>query len=1065
MKHAARRLTLALAVLLAVVLVLVLLGADRSEAHPLQQLTISEICAANESLLSDSRGKYPDYLELHNPTREGVSLAGLTVSDGVHTSQPLPDIYLAPGGYRVIFLSETLTGFGLSAAGGEELSLLSAEGQLLSRFKTVPTQADQVMSLQGGRYLVTEEATPGYSNDRAGRTAFLTGKPGNSEQLVITEVLYRGSFILPDAYGDYPAAVEVYNASQSPIYLGDFFFGNRASGRLQCRLPDVWLQPGAYTYVLCDQLELKSGETLYLTDSQGVYTALDLPAVQKGQSLVLAGADYAPGGISLGHPNTADGVAAFAASRMDADAPLVITEVLLSGAGVPVEGALTDAVEIYNRSSQPVNTAGWYLQDSTAPEGFPLPELILQPGEYAVILCSRQTTGFALSEGEEAVLVTPEGYFATRISCGEAPGCSSSFDLEAAYWSFSAPSLGYANTEAGRTAFQQPAGGALRLSEVVSGGEEQDWVEVYNASNAPISLGDYCLTLDPKQPSRYPLPHVTLQPGDYCVIYMDPQAEISGRPAVAMTLSAQGEQLYLTRSGVLVDYYHLPELILGRAYGRSADGQPGVLKNPTPGAANAALASFCLSPVAVTPQGVYNNVEYVDVVLEGSGRIYYTLDGTTPGADALRYTGPIRLTETAVLRVVCRETGKTQSDSLDLTYVINEADTLDVITLVTDPANLFDYETGIYVGGPGGNVGDYPYYEANYFQPWERFATVSFFPLEGESFSEPCGIRIHGAFSRAQDKKSLAVMFRGSYGCSSLEYPLFGEDGLDSYESFLLRACGQDAGLARMRDEVVTSLVGEYTDVAVQDYRPVAVYINGTYWGLHYIREKISEHYVAGHYNVDADEVIMAEMNGVGVPEYKQVVSFAKQNDLRVDANYEKLCQMMDVTAYADYIIAQICVGNTDNANVKFFRPGNGKWTWILYDTDLALRSPGVNTVYTHLNPEGTAFENFLDTDLINALLEREEFRDWFLARIAWQIQTMWSEEPLTARIDALEAQLREAIEKDCLRWGDSFERWQTHMQSLREFAAEREGNLIRFVQSYFGLTDPEMASYGFRMQ
>ena len=112
--------------------------------------------------------------------------------------------------------------------------------------------------------------------------------------------------------------------------------------------------------------------------------------------------------------------------------------------------------------------------------------------------------------------------------------------------------------------------------------------------------------------------------------------------------------------------------------------------------------------------------------------------------------------------------------------------------------------------------------------------------------------------------KSFSCFFRASYGNSALRYPLFGEDGLDTYEAFLFRNTGQDYAKARMRDPLLADLISRETDVAVQKNRPVVLYLNGEFWGVYYIREKINENYVAGNYNVDQDQVDLTRANQSG---------------------------------------------------------------------------------------------------------------------------------------------------------------------------------------------------------
>ena len=123
---------------------------------------------------------------------------------------------------------------------------------------------------------------------------------------------------------------------------------------------------------------------------------------------------------------------------------------------------------------------------------------------------------------------------------------------------------------------------------------------------------------------------------------------------------------------------------------------------------------------------------------------------------------------------------------MDLTYLINENDTLATVCLVTDPDNLWSYSSGIYVKGPtAGTIS--PYHGANFWQNWEKSASVSLFETDGQvGFSEPCGLKIFGGYSRANGKKSLACMFRGKYGASSLDYALFGENGINSFGASIL---------------------------------------------------------------------------------------------------------------------------------------------------------------------------------------------------------------------------------------------------------------------------------------
>ncbi len=1052
---------------------------------PDYQIRITEICTKNESVLADNDGKFRDYIELYNPGPE-IDLAGCRLTDGNVTSKPLDTFVIPAGGYRLLFLGDTLTGFGLSASGGDCIQLLDPAGGILFQTNTTTLATDQVMLYRDGGYSVSDTPSPGFANDLAGVTAFRTGEQRESA-LVIHELLLENESALPDSSGAFCDVVELYNRGESPLSLGGWCLSDSLEQRFRYRLPDRILQPGEYLLIFCDgenyvnqdgeihtNFALSSGEVLCLTAADGSYGAVCVEFPGADVSMVRTDeGTYQPGGVSLGYPNDEAGEISFAQTRLDPDAALQISEVLLSAAGIPYEGAFQDVVEIQNVSSRLVSTRGWYMSDDSDPFAYALPERTLEPGACLVIVCGEETTGFSLSRMEQLRLMGPNRKFAPSVSCAMSQYGRSICLLDDLY-SSTGPSIGFSNDSQGQTDFarsQLPK--SLMISEVMSNNASYlrgpyantcDWVELYNASEEAILLSEYALSDTEEVLGLYPLPEQALEPGEYCVLFLseDGRNLHSDYPVLPGALSADGEPLYLSKGGQIVDYVLLPSLSQDAAYGRS-DGIWQVLSRPTPERENAAPAAVCAAPVAVTAQGVYDGVEYLDIELSGEGTIYYTTDATEPNRRDKVYTGPIRVTETTVIRAICMAPGKKNSQITDLTYLLNENDHLPVVTIVSDPANFFSAETGIYVYGLNYEPVE-PYRGANFWQDWEREATVSLFENDGTGFTSPCSVTIYGAFSRYQPKKSLALHFRAKYGASELEYPLFGQEGVSTYEAFVLRAGGQDSFRARIRDELITSLAAEYTDIAVQKYRPAVLYINGEYYGLHFIREKINEHFIAANYHVRAEDVTLARGSGSDCDAYEALEEYAATHDLTKQEYYDALAEMMDIEQYMDYIIAQICIGNDDNSNVRFFTTKGGKWRWILYDTDLSLYNPDYNSVQQHLNPYGTGAADYLSTVIINALLKNQDFKEAFLRRLAWQMDNIWTPENLHSRIDAMVAQIAPDMPKDMARWYDTQAHWDRYLGILRNYVDHRYEMLIPQVQTYFHLTDAQMREYGFRV-
>ena len=262
------------------------------------------------------------------------------------------------------------------------------------------------------------------------------------------------------------------------------------------------------------------------------------------------------------------------------------------------------------------------------------------------------------------------------------------------------------------------------------------------------------------------------------------------------------------------------------------------------------------------------------------GVIYYTLDGAKPNEESLVYTQPIPIVfspdhdggiayiETTMDRIprhmrwlepaaepfkatVVRAryviAGAEPSPVVTQTYFadpdIHRRFTMPVIAIATDPEGLFSAETGIYVPGKifADNDSDrwsYGQHPANYNQrgeEWERAAHLSWLDPQGqEGFAHDIGIRIHGAWSRVQTMKSLRVYARTAYGEGSITFPFFAEEQIQTYERLILRNGGQDFYRAYLRDAVGHSMMS-HLDLAVQNTRPVVVFINGVYWGIHYV--------------------------------------------------------------------------------------------------------------------------------------------------------------------------------------------------------------------------------------
>ena len=231
---------------------------------------------------------------------------------------------------------------------------------------------------------------------------------------------------------------------------------------------------------------------------------------------------------------------------------------------------------------------------------------------------------------------------------------------------------------------------------------------------------------------------------------------------------------------------------------------------------------------------------------------------------------------------------------------------LPVFSISTDPEGLFGYESGIYVAGktfddawvanPQETQGNFRLNAqmAQRGSDWERASHMEcFVPGEGRVLSQDLGIRIHGASSRFWPLKSLRLYPRGSYGAPRIEYPFFDLDPIsevsprmEEFEYLILSSGGSTVSENRLREPLQHRLAAPL-GVDGSAHRLAAQFINGEYWGITNIRERMGKRYFEDYYGADPDKTAILSGSGQiydataadGV-DYMAMLQYAVDNDL-----------------------------------------------------------------------------------------------------------------------------------------------------------------------------------------
>lgn len=557
-------------------------------------------------------------------------------------------------------------------------------------------------------------------------------------------------------------------------------------------------------------------------------------------------------------------------------------------------------------------------------------------------------------------------------------------------------------------------------------------------------------------------------------------------PHTNFKLSSQGESVILSNSeGTIIDEITYPKLFADESFGHSLDGsQLLIFTEPTPGAANESqgFASRSDTPELNVTGGFYEQPVQLDIVSsENASQTYYTLDGSVPTESSAHFgDGAIDISSTATVKVRTIETGKVPGDVVVESFFINESHNLPVVTVSTHPDNLWSDESGIYVVGTNGIPawGMYDNGGANWNQDWEIPIHLELFEKDGsKAFGVGAGAKIGGAWSRNNPAKSLKIYFRSEYGANALEYKMFESKEIDSFQSIVLRNSGNDftsQGHSMFRDGLMTSLV-QNTQNDIQAFRPAVLYLNGEYWGIHNIREKINEHFIESNSTANADNIDLLQGGGERdfpnsfgathgtVENYDKMISFVVSSDLNDPELFAQVEELIDMDNYIDYMVAQTYYANTDwpGNNVKIWRSREegGKWRWILYDTDFGFNlsyggQAWHNTIDFALEPNGPGWPNPpWSTVLFRELVESEKFREMFVNRLADMLNSNFKPTYVEQVIDSLAGLIATEIPRHMANqtrsgnWGGTVSGWNDQIRILKEFANQRPDYVEGFLR------------------
>jgi hypothetical protein len=419
---------------------------------------------------------------------------------------------------------------------------------------------------------------------------------------------------------------------------------------------------------------------------------------------------------------------------------------------------------------------------------------------------------------------------------------------------------------------------------------------------------------------------------------------------------------------------------------------------------------------------------------------------------------------------------------------------LPVISLNVQENHFFDYFDGIYVAGvdfdnwrlANPNESACGNSDANFFRTGEEWE----FPINFEYFdavnaktsllNQMAGVRIHGNWTRTIQNKSLRLYARNRYHDDFLQFPFFSYEDFDKFSRLILRNSGDDWSWTYFRDAATQAIVSSM-NFDTQAYQPAVLFLNGEYWGITNIRERYDKYYLARVYDIDPDNIDLLE-NEYSVIEgdathYTDMLNYLSDNDMAQSEHYEYIKTQMDVDNYIDYFIAGIFIRNDDwpHHNIYYWRTKtdeflpdapvghDGRWRWMLYDTDAGFGLSKIcgnkfsfDMIGHVTNPLGNCrweYGPWINLIMVN-LMDNDDFRTSFITRFADMLNTVFLPERATDIIINKKQKLLNEMPTHISRWQEpqNINFWHESVDTMLHFADVRPGFQRQHIIEHFDL-------------
>lgn len=625
----------------------------------------------------------------------------------------------------------------------------------------------------------------------------------------------------------------------------------------------------------------------------------------------------------------------------------------------------------------------------------------------------------------------------------------------------------------------------LRINEILSVnssvaydpdfGEFSDFIEIYNASDEALNLKNYAVSDDEDNPEKFIFPDYILPAQHYLIIWADGHNLKPGDTAFSeyknanitvvafhadFKISASGETIILiSPQKQLIDKCILGVQENDISYGRNPAYPQHwqYFSEVSPGKINSAYGcdflNFSEEPQFSLNEGFYSSSQTLQITTSNpQAEIRFSFDGSVPNSTSQLFNGNFNIIRNYTIKARVYEAGKLPGKVVSKTYFIGENINMPVIAISGNQEHFYGFDFGII---------------QNTIKDREIPAVIEYFSEQKiREFSTAVGLRLFGSTIYNLPQKPLSVRFKPKYGVDFLNYKLFENNDVQKFSAFLLRNGGNDYNLAYFRDGLAVNLLKNKMDIDYQDYKACVVFLNGDYYGICEIREKLDENYVSARHLLNSESIDYIEDSLQVIKgkkfRFQELMNFIKTSDISDSANYQYVASKTDLSEYINYMIHKIFIGYyIVQHNNRYWRDNDTdrKWRWIAADMEHAFgQLSGDNYMDNTLEKLLTDTINLPEwsTFMFKKLLQNPEFKDEFIQRSAAYLQTIYQPQQSIAVLDSMQAKFEPQMTRHISLWSSppSLNIWKQNIAFIRTFLQKRPEYLRKHIADVFNIQD-----------